>query len=67
MLFGRLAFGELTKCEAVYDELRLDDADDEQLLAAIVQHPILLERPIVVRGDRAVIARPPERVLELLT
>ena len=53
--------------EAVYDELRLDDADDEQLLAAIVQHPILLERPIVVRGDRAVIARPPERVLELLT
>lgn len=39
---------------------------DEEWLDALVSYPILIERPIVVRGDRAVIARPPEKVLELL-
>lgn len=38
----------------------------EEWLDALVAHPILIERPIVVRGDRAVVARPPEKVLELL-
>jgi arsenate reductase len=52
--------------EAVYRELALASAGPDELLAAIVAHPILLERPIFIRGDRAVIARPPERVHELL-
>ncbi len=52
--------------EAVYAELGLADASAAQLLEAIARHPILLERPIFVVGDRAVIARPPERLLELL-
>lgn len=52
--------------EAVYAELGLASTSGEQLLEAITEHPILLERPILVVGDRAVIARPPERVNELL-
>lgn len=54
--------------EAVYAELGLGEASvtRDQLLDAMVAHPILIERPIVIRGDRAVIGRPPERLLELL-
>jgi arsenate reductase len=52
--------------EPVYAELALDDVVGDALLEAITNHPILLERPIFVVGDRAVIARPPERLLELL-
>ena len=52
--------------EPVYAELGLAGADRDTLLDAMASHPILLQRPIVIRGDRAVIARPPERLLELL-
>lgn len=45
-------------------DLSLDD--DEAVVAALAAHPGLLQRPIVVCGDRAVIARPPARALELL-
>ncbi len=53
--------------EAAYKEAGLGpNSSEDQLLEAIAQHPILMERPIVVRGSRAVVGRPPERVLELL-
>ncbi len=52
--------------EPMYTELALDDETGDALLDAISRHPILLERPIFVVGERAVIARPPERLLELL-
>lgn len=52
--------------EAVYKELGLADADRDALLEAMVANPILIERPIVIRGERAVVGRPPENVLDLL-
>jgi arsenate reductase len=54
--------------EPAYRELGLDarDVPDDELIALMAEHPQLLQRPVVERGERAVLARPPERVLEIL-
>lgn len=53
--------------EPEYRDLGLDaDVPDDVILDALAAHPSLLQRPIVVNGGRAVIARPAERVLEIL-
>ena len=70
-LLGKLgisARGLLRTGEDEYKALSLADANlsDEQLIAAMVAHPKLIERPIFIAGDKAVIGRPPEKVLEIL-
>lgn len=54
--------------EDEYKTLNLADPSlsEEQLVAAIAQHPKLMERPILEAGDKAIIGRPPENVLEIL-
>lgn len=54
--------------EAVYKEQGIDDEalDANQLVAAMVAHPKLIERPIVINGTKAALGRPPEQVLSIL-
>ena len=54
------------KRESLYTELGLADADDDQLLDAMAEHPILIERPWVVTDKGARLARPIENVHEIL-
>lgn len=54
--------------EDEYKALGLDDSQlsEAQLIQAMVEHPKLIERPILVASDKAVVGRPPEKVLEIL-
>ncbi|AFC42263.1 MULTISPECIES: arsenate reductase (glutaredoxin) [Mycobacterium] len=54
------------KRESLYEELNLADATDEQLLDAMVEHPILIERPFVVTTKGTRLARPIDAVREIL-
>lgn len=58
----------MRKKEKEYKELGLDDTSlsRDQLIKAMVDHPKLIERPIVVKDGKAALGRPPEQVLEIL-
>jgi arsenate reductase len=58
----------MRKTETLYREAGLDDPslDRAKLIAAMVAHPILIERPIVLANGKAAIGRPPENVLSIL-
>ncbi len=56
----------IRKKEKLYKELRLDEASDGALIDAMVEHPVLIERPVVVKGKRAALGRPLQSIEDLL-
>ncbi len=63
---GQPALALVRRNEATFREAGLTaDSPDDALIAAMAAHPVLIERPLVLRGGRAVLGRPPEAALEL--
>lgn len=58
----------IRKNEEIFKELNLDGkiVSDKKWIALLMKHPILLERPIFIHNNKAIIGRPPERVLEIV-
>ena len=58
----------IRKGEKAYKNLNIQDFlnDSEKLYSLIIENPILLERPIIIKGERGVIGRPPENILTLI-
>jgi len=63
---GMTAAEALRMREAGAKELKAAGATEDEIVAAMAERPVLLQRPFVVNGDRAVMARPVERALEIL-
>lgn len=64
---GLKPFEVLRKGEAIFKELNLSkETPDAEIIKALVEHPNLLQRPIVEVGEKAVLARPIEKALELI-
>ena len=66
-VLGMSAHDLIRSGESPYRELGLSDSalSEDDLVSAVAANPILMQRPVVRRGDRAVVGRPPERIAEL--
>lgn len=67
-LLGLSYIEMIRKNEDIYKELKLSEKklSDKEWIEVLMKHPILLERPIFINGDKAVIGRPPELVIGIL-
>lgn len=67
-LLGICARGLIRQKEALYQKNQLDNPSlsEEELIRAMIKNPVLIERPIVISGNKAIIGRPPENVLEII-
>jgi len=64
-----LSYEEMIRTkEDIYKDLKLSEKSlsDKEWIAVLMEHPVLIERPIFIHGDKAIIARPSELVLEIL-
>jgi arsenate reductase len=65
-MMGKSPREAIRKGEAPYKDMNLAEASDAELIKAMADNPILIERPIVVKGAKAALGRPPESVLAIL-
>jgi arsenate reductase len=67
-MLGVSARDLLRTTEQIYKDAKLDNdaLSEDEIIAAICEHPVLLQRPIVVSGERAVIGRPPAKVMDII-
>lgn len=65
-LLGLTASDLVRKKDRMYKECNLENADEDELIRAMAEHPILIERPIVFSNGKAALGRPPEAVKKIL-
>lgn len=65
-MLGIKAADLLRKSEEVYKEFEGRELNDEQWISVMVEHPILIERPIIIKDKKAVIGRPPQKIIDIL-
>lgn len=56
----------LRKTETIFKELKQSNPTEDEWIDLMIAHPQIIERPIVVADEKAIVARPPERVLDIL-
>ncbi len=65
-LLGLTARELVRRNEPEYRQCKLETATEMEIVLAMVEHPVLIQRPIVIAANKAALGRPPENVLEIL-